>query len=273
MKNRPWPIIVLALIQILMPAFSILLNALLVPVSPLTYLSLFIEVRTLTEILLFFLPFPIAGIAILAMKSWSYPVFLAVMLWTMGSNFWLWFSNEAITDSFVVLLLISLVNLAFVTYYLLPAVRTVYFDRRLRWWENQPRFAVSFPGSVKNPNESHECALRDLSEGGIFFESAMKLVEGDQVEVAFEISGKPFAFSGEVLHCRKSTHSWGGYGIKLALDKEQRRQMRDLVFALKLLGFEMKNAPEDLATSFQLWFRDLLEGKRRAFVPELPQKH
>ncbi len=264
--------ILLALIQILMPAFSLILNAALIPVSPWLYLQAFWEVRTSTEILLFFVPFPLAGLAILAMKSWSYPVFLAVLLWSMGSNFWLWWRGEALTNSIFVLLFITLVNLIFVTYYLLPAVRRVYFDRRIRWWENQPRFSVSFPGQVETAKYSLPCKIRDLSEGGVFFESTADLRQGESLTLTFDIAGQKFSFPGQILHCRTSADETKGFGVKLNLSREERHQIRDLIFALRLLGFQIKNAGDDFLTSFRFWLKDLLHGRRRAFLPEVTQK-
>lgn len=55
MKTRPWPIIILAVIQFLMPLFSIITNAFLVKVSPLMYFNALIEVKAGWELIEFLL--------------------------------------------------------------------------------------------------------------------------------------------------------------------------------------------------------------------------
>lgn len=171
MNRRPWPVIVLAILQLFAPIVGLLITAALEGVEPLRFTKSFIYAKSWWELSIIFALLPIAGISIYLMKKWSYPVFLVVMIWTIYQNTKIWFSYYQQTMSIWIFVGIMFLNILAVTYYLLPAVRSIYFNNRIRWWESKPRFKVEIPGVIDYKNLTHPCLIRDISIGGAFIES------------------------------------------------------------------------------------------------------
>lgn len=261
MKTRPWPIIILAVIQFLMPLFSIITNAFLVKVSPLMYFNALIEVKAGWELIEFFALFPIAGISIFLMKKWSYPVFLAVMGWTLFSNIAIYMRDYQGVMSPWVIVGFTLINVLFVSYYLLPAVRQIYFNRQLRWWESQPRFVIDFSATVETGGQTEPCTLRDISEGGAFIETTRKLTTGDTITLKMPLFGVELPVEGTVVHTGNA-----GFGIRFTTNAQTCTTLRRLLGVFRAMGFELRHAPEPQLASFLTWLRGAFSGK--GLLPE-----
>ena len=149
MNRKPWPIVILGLMQIIVPIFGVLLSAYLYNMTPFRYLRVYFEIMPAVKIFEFLFLFPIAGIAILAMRRWSYPFFIIAMLWATYSNIQTSVLDYQSNWGVVYIIGITLVNFAVVTYFLLPSVRRFYFDERVRWWESKPRFKVEIMGVIE----------------------------------------------------------------------------------------------------------------------------
>ena len=77
MRLKPIPLKLLAILYFAMPLFSLLFNAWLTQINPLTYTQLYLQHYSLTEVIEFFTFGPIAGLMILSFASWGYFVFFA----------------------------------------------------------------------------------------------------------------------------------------------------------------------------------------------------
>src|SRR5262249_5789447 len=135
----------------------------------------------------FFLLPVVAGVAVYAMKAWSYPVFLSISGWTIYSNvkFLQSFSGSyalPVVATFFVL------DFTFVSYFLLlPTVRKIYFDSRLRWWEQKPRYLVEVSGSIHRQGSSNAKSFftLDLSEGGVLVKTKEQFTMHEPLELTF----------------------------------------------------------------------------------------
>lgn len=268
MKNRPWPIIVLAAIQIFMPIFSLVMNAAFARVSPALYFQAFVKFKTPLEILEFFALFPIAGIAIYLTKKWSYPVFLLVMGWTIYSNIEIWLSDYQGIMSPWLLVAILTMNIAFVTYYLLPSVRRPYFDQRIRWWESQPRFLIEIPCQITINDKTANGNIRDLSVAGAFIESEAKCEENDVIHIEWSIYNLRLRVDGQVVHTGRQGKQ--GYGIRFNATRKTKKIIARQLEVFEALGCHVSRLSDPKWTSFTSWIKGLIHGK--GFLPEVPDK-
>src|SRR3989344_6678525 len=160
MKRKPIPIIILALFHILEPIFKVPLYSYLLKVPPKKLMgSLFINASTL-ELLEFFLFFPIAGVGIFLTRSWSYPLFIGIEVWTFYRHFDTW-QRYPQYFTLPILLTFYFLNFVVVTYFLIPAVRATYFDKKIRWWESRPRFLVKLNAKIEADGKSVAAVIHD----------------------------------------------------------------------------------------------------------------
>src|SRR3954471_1678087 len=86
MRRRPWPIVMLAIIQILSPALSIAISAWKLHTPAKHLLWMLVKYGTGWQLFDLFGTGIIAAAAIFSVKRWSYPVFLSILVWDVYSN-------------------------------------------------------------------------------------------------------------------------------------------------------------------------------------------
>ena len=197
MQYRPLPLIILGVLHILEPIGKILYyKFFLAHLSDRIFLNIFnlpfIELFTWLAL------FPIAGIAILAVKNWSLPVFLLVETYVVYSNysvFKLMYLRGHYFD-LALLLGFSILNILVVTFLLVPAVRIYYTDPKLRWWEAFPRYAVNIAAKLEGFGATK---IHDMSKSGVFVDAKEGLKEGDILPLSFETNGNRYKLNGKVI--------------------------------------------------------------------------
>jgi len=198
MPYRPLALIVLGVLHILEPVGKILYYKIF-----LSHLSdnLISNIFKLPfwELFTWLALFPIAGIAILAVKNWSLPVFLAVEAYVLASNysvFKLMYLNGHFID-LAVLLGFTLLNILVVSFILVPAVRIYYTDPKLRWWEAHPRYNVKLECELEGFGESH---IHDMSKSGVFVSNIDGGPSvGDIVPIKFTENDDEYKLNGKVI--------------------------------------------------------------------------
>lgn len=266
MRNRPWALMLLALIQILTPVFNVFFNAWVLQVSPAKVLSWVLE-GNLLEIFEFAALMPIAGIAIWRMRKWSYGVFCGAMAWSLYAKF-RHLAYAQTTMSLPMLIAIHASEIALVTYFLLPAVRATYFDPRVRWWESKPRYELKLPAQLVIGQSSRiEGAVLNLSEGGAFVQIPVILTMGEQVRLEFSLLTQLFAVAGKVVHVREAASGDNWHGIQFQHDGDTQDRFRKLARALGDLGFQDRVPSQSLREGFRSWVANLRRG--RGWVPEV----
>jgi hypothetical protein len=174
MKTRPWPIVILALTHIFAPIVNMSYSAYLQKMDLIAYLQNIFHANGAWKSALVYSSMPVAGVCIFLMKKWSYPLFLSILAFMFYSNYETW---REYPDVFNLpnLLFAYALNLGIVTYFLLPAVREVYFNPRLRWWEAKPRYSVNLASEVECSTGPRKSVVTNISEGGAFVKTSKAL--------------------------------------------------------------------------------------------------
>lgn len=259
MKTRPWPIVLLAIIHILGPVGNTFLSAQLQHLNPIAFLSAYIRTQSLWKLFDFFLIYPLAGLAIYACKKWSYPLFLAVSFYTVYSNYLIWKIAPQIYP-FALFGITTLLDIVFVGYFLNSAVRAMYMNPRLRWWESKPRYLIGAPCTVRidgaaDQAPEYTAEFADISENGIFLlnvrDSSLK--EKQSILLNFTLLGQDYQSRGRVIHCRKE-----GCGVIFLHDKDTKKKLKALCRVLKFQDVPIRGAV-NLKEDFKNWIITLLK--------------
>lgn len=255
MRRRPWALVLLAFLHIIAPIGNIVFNALITNKDVFQYLVFAMSPQYL-EMNWPIIVGPIAaGVAIYACKKWSFYVYIAIISYMFVFSY-SGYQSKAESLSLLPVLLVYLINISVVAYFLIPAVRNVYFDRRMRWWEVQARYKCNIPAQWWNEGDSakYSGVIGNLSENGLFLKSDE--TPGDQVNVVVSVDGKDVEVKGKTI-IHKSIEALG-FGVQFEHSKESKKMIRSIVENLEQHG-ERSNPivirPED---SFSFWVRTLV---------------
>lgn len=268
MRIRPWPLVILALLHIIAPVGNLSVSCFLSKTNPVDYVRSF---NSVWDAAAFFLIFPAAGVAIYFMKKWSYPVFLLSLSWSFFLNYDTWVHYPQLFP-LPLLILIYLVNIGVVGYFLIPAVREVYFNPRLRWWESKPRYRLGVNSHIYRADGSRfDCEVGNISEGGVFLATSQGALQADEdIRLEFGFHKLEFNLPAKVMHIG-TVDGRMGCGVQFAaLNPQQKRLVRNVVRALDLLGAERRPAREKKWLSFKEWFRELLQTGK-GWIPNVPR--
>lgn len=257
MRTRPWPLVILALIQILTPAMNILFNSVALKVSPAQVLFWVFQ-RPPHEIFESMALMPIAGFAIYQMKKWSYPVFLGSMAWSIYSNVRHWqYASSHYSISTV--LMVYFFEIVLVLYFLVPAVRRTFFDPTIRWWESKPRYELKLNSELVVSGKSLPTHILNLSEGGAFVSGAHQIALGEPIELNFDVLSLPFSAVGKIVHVRDLGNGHTCFGIQFEHTRETEKRLRDLTKGLKSIGFQDRTQSKSWHESLTEWALTLLK--------------
>lgn len=269
MNHKPWPLLILAFIHLIEPLSKIAFYSFFFTLSPYSVVSQVIENSTALQLFEFFLLFPIAGLAILAVKKWSLYVFALVQIWVLTINIpyliELYQTNQlwlfASFASFTVL------NISIVSYLLVPAVRIAYLDPRVRWWESKSRYNVNIDCVIANKIVG---TIKNISESGAFIKSNNALVTSSNVPLDFQFSSPSINFHLKtnvlILH-KFNVNNTEGYGARfIGLSKDNMHSIKALVKFLDKSNVERRPPHRNLKSLFQ-WLSTLLRTGKGLFFP------
>lgn len=264
MERRPWSLVILAWLQILTPLGDILIGSWVSHVSPFRFFILAIHNSSWHHLIQWALLGPIAGCSIYMMKRWSYLVFLVCVSWVVVSNFYAWKMNPGLISPGV-LVFFCFLNFGLVSYFLIPSVRRIYFDDRLKWWESKPRYTLQIPIEFKAKGKTQEGVLINLSETGALLNLDTQLEEGATIGFSFALLGKSFRLQGEVIYRKDGKGSSQLdylYAVLMRSTPEDQKILKRVICALDLLGLERRPKKEVWHKSLVSWVREILkEGK------------
>lgn len=268
MKKRPWPIIILAILHVLAAPGNLIFNAYIagIPISQKWHEYMMPQYRLLA---LFYMLAPvIAGLSIYICKRWSFWVYLVTLLSLCASSYY-GYKTHAGAVPLTLLFGVLFLDLVIVLYFFLPAVRAVYFDPRLRWWETHPRYRTDFTAHWQQEDIGSQGEVLNFSVGGLFFKSAAAPADNAPIRVSFEYGGKNYEFVGTaILHSLQNNM---GFGMKFQHTPESTRAAAELVKKLGAAGLLIKNrlpGPED---GFWSWLKTLVTTGK-GIVPEIKQR-
>lgn len=263
MKRKPWSIIILAFLHILAPVGNLIFNAHRSHHTILEHWNYWMNL--MPKPLLFsyvILPF-MAGVFIYICKRWSYWAYLFCLALIFASNLYS-FSTDANLTNLVFLIVILVVDLLAVAYFVVPAVRNVYLDPRLRWWEAAPRYL--FSNSLDINGTEGIGNIKNISEGGLFALATTNLFEGQAVKLTWLFEGKIYQVDAKVVY-KSARSSVDGYGVQFVHTPESQKQIKMLCSQLRERGQIVPDrlpTPED---SFGHWLKNLIV-KREGLFPK-----
>jgi hypothetical protein len=269
MRHRPWPIVLLALFQLMMPAIVTFLGARFYSIDFFRYLHTLSYLKSPLEFRLFFILPVIASLSIFAVRRWSLPLFFAVVSLSFYLDLSHWMMSATI---FPTLLVISthVVNLMAVSYLLIPAVWSLYVNPKFAWWRSKPRYLLSHIGDLKGGHGFTSCRVLDISKGGAFVESDALLQSQDEVALSFNYSGLPFLARGKIMHRKPREEGGFGYGVEFGpLSRESKKVLNQIITSLKRMKLEQVPSVLRKGEGFGSWLMHLI-STGHGLVPDLP---
>ena len=262
MSHRPWPIVIIALFHILAPLINLVMSAALVglPIADYLHMQMRLNMNFLT--LWVFLPLA-AGLALLTFRMWSYYLFLAFMamvsLYTFRQR-WLYPHHVNIW----LFTFLELINFSVILYFWSPAVRRIYLNKRIRWWQQRPRFLITADAKLDIGGQIYSAKIENISEGGAFVACSADIQNKKEAHLKFEMAGHKIGVKALVLH-----HRGGGYGLFFHDSPAVQKEIRALTKALLAQGVHVRGREMTTKENFLFWFKDLL-GHGHGVFPEDP---
>ncbi len=273
MQRRPWPLVFLALLQILGPIGSIFISAYVNKVGFFEMAAAIWKYSRAWDLVEFY-ALPISqGVFIFYAKRFGYYAVLVLAAFSIYLNVQEWtVAKDVIT--LPILLGVTSTNVALIVYLLLPNVRVVFMNSRLRWWETPPRYIVSMKAQVsKEDGHAKPATITDLSVGGagILVESEL-YQQGDTILLTFEHDNTTILMRALAVYGRGDSTGGHRYGLEWqrGAAEDEKRTMRFLD------ELEEKRTP--LMRVPPKWKEDLVAWWTRArkspsaWVPEVPKK-
>jgi hypothetical protein len=265
MKTRPWPLVVLAIAHLLAPVGNLFINAFLRDVTVWRYFLAMFHPNNVIHASIF-LGIPLLSAWLIYMcKKWSYWAYLCFMSVPFIYSYMSWRESDTAMP-LTALAVFYVVNSIVVGYFVLPAVRRVYFDSKLRWWETKPRFGASYQAPVTIGEKKFEGHIRNISEGGIFWESQEIIPENVEIVVEFKGAEEKFQLKGKAIYHRGQDPA--GYGIKFDLDPVNSDKLLMLIARLKDEGAVIVSRAPGAEDSFGSWVKSLFKTKA-AWIPQI----
>ena len=250
MIKKPWPLIIIGILHILEPLAKLPYYSYVVTQLGLRgFIDYQIKNQSFLDIFEFYSLFPIVGICILLVKRWSFVLFLLIEMRVLFFNFSFLIENQSKLPFMLVatLPMLTIFNILIVAYFIVPSIRNTFLKSELRWWESKPRFKINISGTLKqNGHKSVKIKIDNISEGGMFI-SLKNFTPNDQpIVTEFTFGNLDFSLQGIICHKRTTQGKNIGFGIRfLDLDKKQKKNVKNLVESLHLLGYEMYPPPTD----------------------------
>jgi hypothetical protein len=273
MQRRPWPLVFLALLQILGPIGSIFISAHVNKVGFFDMAGAIWKYSHPWDLIEFYaLPFA-QGIFIFYAKRFGYYAVLALAAFSFYLNIQEWrIASDVI--SLPILLGVTGTNLALIVYLLLPNVRAVFMNPRLRWWETPPRYVVSMKAQVsKEDGHAKPATIGDLSIGGAGIQVESELYQqGDTLLLTFEHDSTTILMRAVAVYGRPDPNGGHRYGLEWqrGAAEDERRTMR-LLDELEEKKTPVIRMPPKWKEDLTAWWNRARKSPS-AWVPEVPKK-
>jgi hypothetical protein len=269
MKRKPWSLIVLALLHFFAPLGNIVANSIFANVTIETYVkALFHPGELLKTFIFLFIPI-LGGILIYICKKWSYYIYLLLMIFPFAYSYMSWQSQPTI-ELGIYLVAFYLINLLVVGYFILPQVRQVYFDPRLRWWETKPRFKAEFETAFTWVDQKGRGEIKNLSEGGLLIETDLKINTMGRIDIDFKYKEQNYALKGEIVYSKNSNGRFA-YGVSLLTSEEEQQTVKRLISVMSEQGLLITGGAPTQEDTFSYWVKRLIT-QRKGWLPETNSK-
>lgn len=273
MQRRPWPLVFLALFQLIGPVGSIFISAYVNKIGFLEMADAIWRYSRSWDLFEFYV-LPIAqGAFIFYAKRFGYFAVLALAAFSIYLNIQQWRVASNLI-SLPIILAVTGTNLALIGYLLLPKVRAVFMNPRLRWWETSPRYLVSMKAQVsKESGHAKPATIVDLSIGGagIHVESDL-YQQGEKVLLLFEHDSTTILMRAFVVYGTTDAKGGHRYGLvwRRGSTEDERRTM-DLLEELEEKRTPAIRVPPQWQKDLKAWWNRARKTPS-AWVPEIPKE-
>lgn len=269
MKRKPWALVILAILHLFAPIGNIFINSQLMKISPLTYFQALFLKENLVHAFIFLVIPVLLSASIYACRNWSYKAYISLMMVPFVYSFISWLETPSITTGFVLAVFYAF-NISLVSYFLLPAIRQIYFDPRLRWWETKPRYAVDIKCEIKFEDKKIIGQIKNFSVGGLYLESTEQIPNDAALDISFEYATELYSIHGNPVFFKASPPA--GYGVKFITELGADRKIAGLIEKLKVSSpiVNARNLGEE--DSLKFWLKTAFKTKS-AWVPEVKSTH
>lgn len=259
MRQRPWPIVILAILHIFAPIANIFFSGILSGFGLVeSFTKAFEPQLLLANWYTWLLPI-CAGLSIYACKKWSFYVYVFCMLALFGFNIKSFDFGQGYI-SYIYIILLFGVNLVVVTYFLVPAVRNLYFNRRMRWWENHTRYTANFKchWQADESEKTVEGLVSNLSLSGLFLKSEKNPDNDGSISVTFEHKEIETKLMGKaILHDKLKEK---GFGMQFIHNAESLKAVKEIIADLETEGLRATNLKGLYEDSLTYWLRTLFKS-------------
>lgn len=265
MKRKPWPIIILALLHWLTPIWNVLVNSFYyrIPLDRFLNALLFPQNR-LHLLVLIFLPLA-AGTLIFTCRRWSYFAYFLLMSGAFAYS--LITTKAFFLQNILFISALYIVNILGVGYFLIPNIRKIYFNPRLRWWQSKPRFATDFLARLSDGEKSlGDGHIKNISTGGFFIITDVPLETEQNVRVSFKMNDQECSVQASTVFKKSSPPA--GYGFKVEALEARRSGLRKIVSALRSSGSLVEDRAPGPDDHFLAWAKKAVRYPR-AWVPDV----
>lgn len=260
MKRRPWILVILALGHFSAPFVNLIFDAIWAGIPITRYIGLFFQPQNFSRHWFHFFAPMAAGLAIYLCQKWSYLVYVCLMVVLAYMSFNSFQTRTDLTSPWA-LVSVYLVNFLIVTYFLLPAVRKVYFDPRLRWWEMMPRYFINLPCefalSNAEPKAFASAMVSNFSQTGLFLKASDSLPDHSTIQVRFSYEDLNCEFQGQVIHHGRQNSQ--GFGVQFVHTPESRKMAKSLADRLHAKGLLQPERILQQEDTLKWWFVQLFK--------------
>jgi Tfp pilus assembly protein PilZ len=175
--------------------------------------------------------FPVVAFGIWRVTRWGYVACLTFAGFLVLHNTYWYFTNQAYSP--YVVLLFQLVTFAIVGVFVQKHVMAPYFNPKIRWWENDPRYKVNLTAELRQEQKIQNCQILDLSVGGCFAQSKKDYLLGDVVWITLNLDQTHhFTCEAKVVWVKKQENS--GYGLMFTqVEKTESLKIKTLIKELQ----------------------------------------
>jgi|LUMW01.1.fsa_nt_gb hypothetical protein len=180
--------------------------------------------------------FPLAGYALISVRSWSFFFFIGLQLYSLYA----YFSYEKFTWPYVAetphvsSTLLLFFNVALVLYFLVPANRRPYWNKTRRLWRNTSRYGTNLKGQFKHNNKMVTTTITNISETGAYFTTTKNLPVGHRMMLEVPLGDDVKNLEAIVRRTQNTAHeNYYGYGIEFKYkNKQDKIELKEYINSL-----------------------------------------
>jgi hypothetical protein len=171
--------------------------------------------------------FPLAGYALLSVRSWSFFFFIGLQFYSLFA----YFTYEKFTWPYVAetphvsTSLLLVFNFGLVLYFLVPTNRRPYWNKTRRLWRNTSRYATSLQTQFRANGNTISTTITNISHTGAYFTSTKNFPVGHKLSFELPINGKVKHLDAVIRRIQDTAHeNYFGYGIEFTYKSKQEKQ-------------------------------------------------